>query len=70
MWTKGGSELLRVVVERRMLRRTDVADRSCAMARGNRHQHPGPLAQEGAKGEPTVRHTFCILAVPYTARPK
>jgi hypothetical protein len=39
MWSKGGSEL-RVMVERRMLRGTDVMGiMSSAMARGNRHQH-------------------------------
>ena len=38
MWSKGGSEL-RVMMERGMLRGTDVMDMSSAMARGNRHQH-------------------------------
>jgi hypothetical protein len=36
----GGSKL-RVLVERSMLRGTDVIDMSSAMARGNRHQQVG-----------------------------
>jgi hypothetical protein len=36
--SEGGSEL-RVLVERSMLRGTNVMDMSSAMARGNRHQH-------------------------------